>query len=277
MVVMREPVEPPAGQPFDRLADDYDARFTDSRLGRRLRRKVQRHLAEAFTPGQHLLELGCGTGEDAVWLAERQITVTAVDASAAMLGRAREKAARRGVEGRISFRRVDLNRPGNGALAAEPDSPPFDGALSDFGALNCLSDRAPLLAELAQRIRPGGHLVLVVMGPFCLLEFAGHLLRGRPRAATRRFRPAARARLDEQASVAVHYPSPRRLRRELAPWFRHRKSVGIGLLLPPTDFARFVERRPRLFAAADALDDRLTALLPSSWLSDHYLMILERR
>ena len=47
-----------------------------------LRGRVWQTLERTFTPGQHILELACGTGEDALWLAQRGIQVTATDGSA---------------------------------------------------------------------------------------------------------------------------------------------------------------------------------------------------
>src|ERR1044072_2578977 len=59
-------------------------------------------------PGR-ALDLGCGEGADAVWLAERGWTVTAVDISDTALGRAREAARIRYVADRIEFRQFDLS------------------------------------------------------------------------------------------------------------------------------------------------------------------------
>ncbi|MDQ6751253.1 MAG: class I SAM-dependent methyltransferase [Actinomycetota bacterium] len=59
------------------------------------------------TPGQ-ALELGCGEGTTAVWLAAQGWTVTAVDVSPVALDSAAERAERAGVSSRISWRRADL-------------------------------------------------------------------------------------------------------------------------------------------------------------------------
>ena len=74
---------------FDALAADYDASFTATPLGTLLREAVWRRLDARFAPGDRVLELACGTGEDAVHLASRGVRVTAVDASAAMVEAAR--------------------------------------------------------------------------------------------------------------------------------------------------------------------------------------------
>ena len=55
--------------PFDGMAADYDRAFTASAVGKLMRSAVQRRLDVAFKPGERVLELNCGTGEDAIYLA----------------------------------------------------------------------------------------------------------------------------------------------------------------------------------------------------------------
>ncbi len=260
--------------PFDTLADRYDAEFTQRPLGRLLREPVRRRLAEAFAPGHHVLDLGCGTGEDAVWLAERAVRVTAVDASAAMLRVAEEKVRRSGTADRVTLRHTDLAR---GALPSvgEPTRL-FDGAFSNFGALNCLPELGPLAAAVADRLRVGGRLLVVVMGPYCPWEVVGYGVRGRFRDAFRRTAHRPHAQFGEQAAMPVWYHSPRVVRAVMAPWFRHVETAGIGVLLPPTDFSGLVDRWPRMFRALAVADRYVSGTAAGVWLNDHHLSVFER-
>ncbi len=276
---------PPA--PFDTVAAEYDAAFTEHRLGRWLRAAVWDRLAAAFAPGDHVLELGCGTGEDAVYLAQRGMRVHAIDGAEAMLEIARHKAQIQGVGDRITFEQRDLasldqNHPPTprswikSGTGPHTPTPKYDGIFSNFGALNSLPDRRPLAEALARWIRPGGRLALVVMGPLCPWEWGWYLAHGRVRTAFRRFRPGGIAHVGEGATMQVWYPSPRRLRKEFGPYFRHRKTVGIGVLLPPTFARGLVDRRPDFFERLAALDRRIGGVFPGTWLNDHYLTIFER-
>jgi SAM-dependent methyltransferase len=268
--------------PFDAVAAEYDARFSSRRLGRWLREAVWQRLEPLFQPGDQVLELGCGTGEDALWLARRGCRVTATDASTAMLAIAQQKADAAGLRGAISFQQLDLGRLPDrldGEVRGLADGPPanqLDGALSNFGALNCLADRRPLAAWLAERIRPGGRVALVVMGPCCPWEVAWHLAHGQLHSATRRFRAGGRAALGAGPGLRVWYPSPRRLQAELAPHFRLRRTQAIGVLLPPGELAHLADRWPRAFARLASLERQTGGWWVWSWLSDHYLAIFER-
>jgi SAM-dependent methyltransferase len=99
------------------------------------------------------LDLGCGEGADAVWLARQGWTVTGVDISTVALGRAAEAAVTSGVADRITLRQVDM-------LTFEPEPASFDLVSSQFIHLP-LELRSTLNARLAAAVRPGGSLLVV--------------------------------------------------------------------------------------------------------------------
>lgn len=278
------------GHPFDAAASDYDSDFTKTQLARWLREAVWQTLSETFAPGDHVLELGCGTGEDAVWLAQRGVHVTATDASLSMLDIARRKAITACVSGMIAFAAMDLSampatdhrslitNHRSPDLRTGESGPPFTGAFSNFGPLNCLADRRPLADALARWIEPGGALVLVVMGPTCPWEIGWHLLHGKPRTAFRRFGSGVEANVAEGgATIPVWYPSPRTLAQEFAAGFSVQQLMGIGSVLPPSYLSHLVDRQPALFGKLAKLDRHIRAMWPATWLNDHYLMVLRRR
>ena len=51
------------------MAGDYDSLFTATIIGALMRKAVWARCAARFQPGQKVLEMNCGTGEDALWLA----------------------------------------------------------------------------------------------------------------------------------------------------------------------------------------------------------------
>src|SRR3978361_34687 len=72
---------------------------------------VNAHFAEIVEvlPAGRALDLGCGEGGDAMWLAERGWQVTAVDISETALQRAAAAAQGRGIRDRVVFERHDLS------------------------------------------------------------------------------------------------------------------------------------------------------------------------
>ncbi|HEY0553054.1 MAG TPA: class I SAM-dependent methyltransferase [Thermoanaerobaculia bacterium] len=249
------PASPPAltsSFPFDAQAAGYDRGFTHTPLGTLLRETVHRRLDARFAPGDRVLELACGTGEDAVHLGQRGVRVLATDASAAMVEKARAKAAGLGET-------VEVHQLAIEDLATLDG--PFDGAFSNFGGLNCVADPAAVALILADLLRPGAPLLLCVMGPLVPWEWA--------RLQFRRLRRGGVA----WRGITVHYPSPATVRRAFAPGFRLLRLSAVNALLPPTEWEAWASRHPRLLAALARWERRL----PLPWLADHYLLELERR
>src|SRR5208282_6229160 len=88
-----------AANAFDRAAGSYDELFTRSTIGQAQRKQVWERLLRVFAPGERILELNCGTGEDARFLARQGRSIVACDASMEMI----EVARRRNLgEGRIA-------------------------------------------------------------------------------------------------------------------------------------------------------------------------------
>lgn len=258
---------------FDVFANDYDDNFSHSTLGRLLRSRVWERLAKHFETGQHVLDLACGTGEDAVWLARQDIQVTATDGSAEMVRKAKAKADAKGVGHRVEVRHLSLQEISSHHLRPITDHH-FDGACSNFGGLNTIADWRLLAESLSKIIRPGGKVILVPMGPFCPWEILWYLGHGQPKVAFRRFRQQASAQIGN-AIIPIWYPAAKRLQSEFAPWFNHLQTESLGLWLPPSYLGHFVIKWPKLFAGLNHLD-KLSARLTKGW-GDHYIIILQRR
>lgn len=265
-------MERSATTPFDLGAASYDAAFSDRLAARWLRDMVRRRIAPLAGAGDTVLEIGCGTGVDAWWLAGRGCRVIATDASAAMLGIARAKPAAAEVAARIRWEAFDAARPGL-ADELEVAAHPLRLVLSNFGALNCVRDLAPLLAWLRPRLGADAHVAITLMGRFCLWESAWFAARGRWAQMRRRWSGASRFGGGDSA-IDVWYHSPRAVLR-MAPGFERAGLYGIGALLPTSEGYGLCERWPRLFGALARADDRLAPLLHA--VADHYLLILRPR
>jgi ubiquinone/menaquinone biosynthesis C-methylase UbiE len=257
---------------FDSLAPTYDDAFTNTSIGRYLRERVHARLDTLFSAGDSVLELGCGTGEDALRLARRGVRVLATDASDAMLTVAHTKTA---AEPLVTVQHLDLKHlpSGNWQLATSN----FSGAFSNFGPLNCLDDWKPLAEWLARYVKPGGSVALGVMSPLCLWEPLWHGLHGDFRTATRRWRKHTRFQTGNNTPILVRYPTIRRLTRDFAPWFERTHAEPLGLFLPPSDVFGMVEKRPRLLRMLTTLEERFARY---SWLApfaDHYWVEFRRR
>ncbi|MEO6795087.1 MAG: class I SAM-dependent methyltransferase [Mycobacterium sp.] len=121
-------------------------------------RRVNVQLAEItadLAPGR-ALDLGCGEGADAIWLAEDGWRVVAVDVSTNVLERARAAAEQRDVATRIRFERHDLS-------TSFPDGR-FDLVSAQFLHSPARLDRETVLRRAADAVAVGGLLLVVDHG-----------------------------------------------------------------------------------------------------------------
>jgi SAM-dependent methyltransferase len=109
-------------------------------------------VVSSLTPGR-ALDLGCGEGADACWLAQRGWTVVAVDISDTALQRAAAAAESQGVGDRIQFVQHDLSQ-------SFPEGT-FDLISAQFLHSMIPFDRPRVLKRAVGAIRPGGSLLIV--------------------------------------------------------------------------------------------------------------------
>jgi SAM-dependent methyltransferase len=257
--------------PFDVLASAYDDDFTASPIARYLRDTVHERLLTHFATPQHLLELGCGTGEDALFLAQHGLHITATDFSDQMLAITRQKTTH---SGRVYVEKLNLDTPH--LLQHAPKSGLFDGAYSNFGVVNCVHDRPQLAHWLAQHLPPNAILGLAMMSPVCVWEIVWHLAHFKWAIATRRFGTSQFQPTPTSDPINVYYPSPRRLMREFAPFFTCITVRPLGVFLPPTALYPVVEKRPSLFKRLLSLESRFGSMSSLAILADHYWIEFRR-
>lgn len=253
---------------FDHIAADYDKAFTETATGRRQRAIVQDYLENKISAGASVLELNCGTGEDAVWLARHGAQVLATDVSAEMVALTAGKTGQAGLSHLIRAEILDIR-----ALTKERLNAKFDLVLSNFGGLNCLSpdEMRAFGAVLPQLLKPGGLFVAVVMGRFCWWETLYFLLKGRWRAAFRRLSArAVEAALGEHTRVPVWYYSPLKFRR-IFPDLHARTVQPVGFWLPPSYLDPLVADKPRLLEILRFSEQKCRGRL-WAWGADHFML-----
>ena len=248
---------------FDTVAPGYDE-VALSRLGRLLRARVHRRVLAGLEPGSHVLDLGGGTGIDAVDLARAGHRVTLVDSSPAMVTLANRRARAAGVE--LTTVTADLDDMGEtGRLPAAPGPGGWNLVLSNFGALNALADPVGILDAVAPKVEPGGRAVIVVMGRICPWE----LLRGRGRRLTGEAAP------EDGSTATVRYHRASVMSLSLRRW-RESDRESLGWALPPFESRGVIESRPRLAGVLAGLDRFGAPLMGRLGIGDHWLMVLDR-
>jgi ubiquinone/menaquinone biosynthesis C-methylase UbiE len=253
---------------FDAAAPVYDAAYEGLPGIRRIRRITRRLYATYFPPGARILEINCGTGNDAVFLAGRGMHVTATDISPVMIEETRKKAGLLdGVSGSVEARVLPFERMG------ELEGETFDGACSNLGGLNCTDRLSALGRDLGRIVKPGGIFVATVMPRFCLWETAAFLARFRWRKAFRRLSRDGTVADLHGGHVRTYYHSPGDFRRAFSADFAHVRTLGLAIAMPPPNFTRAAF----LTGIMGGVDDIIAGLPLFRSIGDHYSIVLRRK
>jgi len=132
---------------YGKLASVYDWTFGPALHPGRLR-AIQRM---GLRPGDHILEVGVGTGINAS-LYPRECTVTGVDFSSSMLEKARDRIARKGM---TNVRLLEMDAA---ALKFADDS--FDVVYASY-VISVVPDPVQVAEEMRRVCRPGGRIVFL--------------------------------------------------------------------------------------------------------------------
>lgn len=258
--------------PFDAVADRYDQSFTASRIGQAQRASVWKELGKTFRSGDRVLEIGCGTGVDACFLAERGVRVVACDSSSQMIAVTTRRIQESGQQKLVQPLLLSAED-----IATLPVDELFDGAFSNFGALNCVQDLRSLVRDLAALLKPGATALLCWMGPCCAWEMIWYLAQGNRNKAFRRLnREGVTARIADGALVQVHYPPVKFLARTFASEFQLQSFQGIGVSVPPSYLEHWAQRHPRLLQLCERADSGLGRAPGIRALADHVLLRFQR-
>jgi ubiquinone/menaquinone biosynthesis C-methylase UbiE len=230
---------------YDAIAADYDAQVAGDAW---MRRVLHAYFLRVFSPGDRVLDVGCGTGIDALLLAQHGMRVVALDFSPAMIAELRARLSTAGLADRVEARVLAVQD-----LATLTDDR-FDGLIAAFAGLSTLPDLTQFARDAARLVRPGGHLVLHLLNRFSLWEWLGYVSRGNWSAARQVGRVRTREFTIGGVAVAhtLYYPNEA-YRRFFAGEFGLRSACSLGALRPP----HTVQRLPRrVVSALEWLDVR---------------------
>ena len=265
---------------FTLAAPHYDADQARNRVARWSRSRSLSLLTRFFRPGDYLLEIGCGTGEEALHMARMGARIVATDAAPGMIAslQAKLKAEPPALQNKITplvlpASKLDQLSPRYGEL-------PFDGAYSSFGPLNCEPHLAPISAALSQLIKPGGYVLLSFINRYCAWETLWHLFHAKGRSAFRRWSGLTHATVRSQwqaTRIVVYYPSARELEQIFSPHFDIIAKIALPWLLPPQYLDSLFHKKKALFNLIAHADHKLAARWPFNLLGDHLVLVLKRK
>jgi len=257
---------------FSKQAKGFDAVYGSNTIIQYKRQRVREHVLSLLSPGASMLELNCGTGEDALFFAQRGFRIHATDVAEGMLQRLLEKASEATYSGQLTTEICSFNH-----LEALANRGPFDAVFSNFGGLNCTGELAKVLHSISPLLKPGGLLTLVIIPPFCLWETL-LIFKGQWKTATRRFfsRKGRTAHI-EGVNFKCWYYSPSYVIRQLQKDFQVEKLEGLCTLVPPSYLEGFAEKHPTLYRFLVEKEEQLKGHRPWRSMGDYFILSLRKK
>ncbi|MFQ5978865.1 MAG: class I SAM-dependent DNA methyltransferase [Candidatus Heimdallarchaeota archaeon] len=266
-------------QAFDKIAPSYDRAYSSKSnpLMGWLRQESLSLIQETFTPGNNLLEIGCGTGEEALFLADAGYHILATDISPLMIAKTRKKVQNAAMQKQITALTLSAN-----LLHTLTPSESFDGAYSSFGALNCEISLQRVAYGLKKVLRPKAPFICSVMARWCPFEIFWFLFHFQPRKAVRRlqspWKPAnLRVGNRTTTTVPVRYYSAKEIHSPFLKFFNIERTLSLPLLLPPPYLANLFIRFQRIFKKIEYIERKMREQWPWRNMGDHIAIVLRRK
>jgi len=257
---------------FDSVAADYDGPRGNNDQIQDMRSDMWRSLDATFPRSSRLIDLGCGTGLDAVRMAKRGHFVTAVDWSPLMVRRTVDRAEREQVSDRV--RSIAM---GAHELQRLDEAGQYDGAYSNLGPLNCVPDLVDVSRQCARLMKPGAALVFTVIGRYCPWEIAHYVRRRRWARATVRFARHVVPVSMNNHTIWTRYYGPREFYRAFEQNFTLEHHRGLCVFSPPPYLTWVREHHPVWHERLRRLDRRVSHWPFVRGMGDHFLIVMKRR
>lgn len=259
---------------FDGSARNYDAVFSHSEIGKAQRNRVHHYILQKVLKGSeskrlNILEINCGTGEDAKFFFDQGHRVLATDISEKMIDKARDKYP--GTS--IRFQVLDIRN-----LNEEPFDEPFDLIFSNFGGLNCIDhyDLKRFVEVSSTLLKTSGKMALVIMAKKCLWERFYFAVKGRFGSAFRRNTNESVMSHVDGTMVRTWYYSPKDVIKMSKPHFDPILIRPIGICIPPSYLEPFFRNRKRLLGWLIRLERIFSRRFYSDY-ADHFIIVLQKK
>ena len=254
---------------FDKAAPNYDLTFTHSEIGKMQRNMVYKELSKQLTSVKNVLEINCGTGEDAIWLAKQNLNIIATDISPKMIEATKNKATFEN----LKFVTADIK-----TIASNFEGQKFDLIFSNFGGLNCLpkSELENFFKNISSILYKKGKLAFVIMPKNTLWEQFYFLAKTQFSSIFRRKKESVLADVDGE-KVPTYYYNPKDIVNLAQDDFELVTQKPIGFFVPPSYLESFFRNKKGLLQFLNALEKGVSNLSFLSKRADHYIIILQKR
>jgi ubiquinone/menaquinone biosynthesis C-methylase UbiE len=264
--------EQQAAAAFSKQAALFDEMYSANTIIQYKRKRVRDHVERFINPQSKILELNAGTGEDAIYFAQRGHSIHATDISSGMQEILLQKILSASLTDKVSCELCSFTQ-----LEKLKNKGPYDVIFSNFAGLNCTNELEKVLRSFSTLLNPGGVITLVLLPKFCLWETL-LFIKGKFKTAFRRFFSAAgRNAHIEGEYFRCWYYNPSFIRRHLEAEFDVLAVEGLCTVVPPSYIENFAEEYPRTFRVFKNKEDKWKARWPWRSVGDYYIISCRKK
>lgn len=259
---------------FNNAAKGYDHDFTFSSVGIEQRKRVLHYYKKYLPPSPSaILELNCGTGEDAMFLASKGYSITSTDVSEKMIEIAERKKAGSEIVS-PDFKVLDMVEIST--IIGENN---YQSVVSNFGGVNCIDPNEinDMSKNLATGLSKGNKVILVVMGTGCLWDKLYYFFKKGYKVAKSRRRNSPIEVPVENQLVKTWFYKPSELVNLFKSDFDKIHLHPIGLFIPPSYLNNWFKNKKFILSVLVLLEKFFSYAGFMANRADHYILVLQRR
>ncbi len=264
--------EQQAANAFNKQSAVFDKIYLGNVIIQYKRKRVRDHVEKFIKSPGKILELNAGTGEDAIYFAEKGHYVHATDISEGMQAILAQKILSHTLEDKITSELCSFTK-----LENLINKGPYDLIFSNFAGLNCTNELDKVLQSFSLLLKPGGIVTIVILPKFCVWETL-LAFKGKFRTAFRRFlsNKGAKAHIEGEYFRCWYY-NPSFIKKHVSPAFDILNIEGLCTIVPPSYIEGFAEKHPKTFRFLIRKEDKLKAKWPWRSVGDYYIISLRKK
>jgi len=258
---------------FDSASEEYDYTISHNYINSWIRKKSVSEVLKLVNRDSILLEIGCGTGEEALKIAKYAKLVVATDISSRMIELLTLKVKAKKMEGKVIPLRLAASKIENVRKLTGIEK--FDLAYSFNGCLNCEPNLGIFSESLGRLLKPYSCFICSIRNPVCSSEMLSHLFTFQLKKATSRKNQPTMVSVGGKDIPAFYY-TPNEFIHYFQHLFRIRRFFALPAILPPAYLSDYYLKMGPLTRLAEYIDKLFCSIPPFNMLGDQTLFIFEK-
>lgn len=250
----------------DNIAESYDDILSKNRFSEILRPAFQNILMQSIQHGNKILDLGCGTGEDALFLAKKGFSVTGVDISQKMIEIAEKKAVTKDYNENLQFFCSDME------IFIIENTNKFDVIFSNFNAVNYVRDLNSFSANASTALNENGKLIFTVLNKISASEVFYNFVRLNLKRSWK-----AIFNRKELLLTDLNTFFPGIFSNFFKNHFYVKRITGIGIFIPPHNLTGMYNKLSFVLPLLFRLEKLTASVFPFYCFSDHYIIEMQKK